>query len=100
LTAPAQGNGLISLAHQLIATKLNILGGADPTAIAHTVSVADALILGRVVPPVGTGFLPPSASDDLTEALDDYNNGITGPGHCGTTPARTTTWGQLKSLYR
>jgi len=30
LNDPAQGNGLIILAHQLIAAKLNIAHGADP----------------------------------------------------------------------
>src|SRR6266496_5017863 len=38
---PAAGNGLISLAHQLIAAKLNIAKGADPTSIAATISAAD-----------------------------------------------------------
>ncbi len=93
------GNGLVSLAHQLIAAKLNIAAGADPTAIASTISSADALIGGLVVPPVGSGFLSPSTTDPLTQALDDYNNGLTGPGHC-TTPTRHSTWGGLKSQYR
>ena len=97
---PAAGNGLISLAHQLIAAKLNIANGADPTAISATILAADALIGGLVVPPVGAGFLAPASTSALTQALDDYNNGLTGPGHCGETPARTATWGQVKTLYR
>ncbi len=94
------GNGLISLAHQLIAAKLNIAAGADPTAIAGTISSADALIGGLVVPPVGSGYLPTSSTSSLTQALDDYNNGETGPGHCGSTLARPSTWGAVKSRYR
>jgi hypothetical protein len=79
---PAQGNGLISLAHQLIAAKLNIANGADGTAIAGAISAADALIGGLVVPPVGTGSLPSSATSSLTAVLTSYNEGTIGPGHC------------------
>jgi hypothetical protein len=95
------GNGLVSLAHQLIAAKLNILvNGADPSAVSATITAADAQIGGLVVPPVGSGFLAPSATNSKTQILDDYNNGITGPGHCGDTPAQSTTWGKIKTLYR
>jgi hypothetical protein len=76
------GNGLVSLAHQLIAAKLNVASGANASAISSTIAAADALIGGLVVPPVGLGFLAPSSTDALTSALDDWNNGITGPGHC------------------
>jgi hypothetical protein len=95
----ANGNGLISLAHQLIAAKLNILAGADGSSIQSVINNADALIGNLVVPPVGGGTLAPALTDADTNALDDYNNGLTGPGHC-TTPTRQTTWGELKTLYR
>ncbi len=78
----ASGNGLISLAHQLIAAKLNIANGADPTDIQSTVTQADALIGGLVVPPLGTGYIAPANTSALTAALDAYNQGSTGPGHC------------------
>lgn len=84
LNASVGGNGLISLAHQLIAAKLNVANGADDSAIAATIAAADALIGGLVVPPVGGGSLAPSATGALTTLLDDYNNGIIGPGHCET----------------
>jgi len=80
---PAKGNGLISLAHQLIAAKLNIANGADGTAIEGTISAADALIGDLVVPPVGNGSLAPSVTDTLTTILRNYNEGAIGPGHCG-----------------
>lgn len=83
LGAPVAGNGLISLAHQLIAAKLNIANGADPTAIAATITAADALIGSKVVPPVGSGYLKPNAVSALVTALDNFNSGVTGPGHCG-----------------
>jgi hypothetical protein len=53
-----------------------------------------------VVPPIGSGFLSPSSTNTKTQTLDDYNNGITGPGHCGDTPSQSTTWGRIKTLYR
>ena len=80
---PVAGNGLISLAHQLIAAKLNIANGATGTAINSTIAAADALIGSLVVPPIGTGHLDPSATSALVTALTNYNEGITGPGHCG-----------------
>jgi len=77
---PAAGNQLLSLAHQLIAAKLNIASGADGTAINASIAAADALIGNLVIPPVGSGTL--SNVSALITALDDYNLGITGPGHC------------------
>lgn len=79
---PASGNGLISLAHQLIAAKLNVASGADDSAIAGAIASADALIGSLVVPPVGAGSLPNSATSALTGALTLYNQGDIGPGHC------------------
>ncbi|HTO89677.1 MAG TPA: hypothetical protein VMJ70_00975 [Candidatus Sulfotelmatobacter sp.] len=99
LGQPAGGNGLISLAHQLIATKLNIAMGADPTPVSSTVAAADAQIGALVVPPVGSGYLSPSSTSHKTQILDDYNNGKYHV-RCGTTPANESTWGRLKSLYR
>jgi hypothetical protein len=78
-------NGLISLAHQLIAAKLNVENGAAvPPDVAAAIDDADALIGDLVVPPIGEGYLDPSATDALISALDEYNNGNTpgGPPHC------------------
>ena len=97
---PAVGNGLISLAHQLITAKLNICNGSDGTNINATIAAADALIGGLVVPPVGGGFLAPASTSALTQTLDDYNNGII-PGvvSCATKTTQST-WGRVKSMYR
>jgi len=75
LHQPVRGNGLVSLAHQLIAAKLNIAAGADPSCIQETIAEADALIGDLVVPPVGDGFLAPSDVSALVETLTDYNEG-------------------------
>jgi len=77
-----QGNGLVSLAHQLIATKLDVASGSTNT-VASEIAASDALIGSLVVPPVGSDSLAPSATSALAQALDDYNTGKTGPGHCG-----------------
>jgi hypothetical protein len=99
LNTPAQGNGLIFLAHQLIATKLNIAAGASGAAISATVAAADALIGSLVVPPVGAGYLTPSSASGLTNTMDDYNNGELGSDPCLTTPTENATWGRIKASY-
>ena len=100
LGQPVQGNGLVSLCHQLIGTKLNLANGADGTSIAATIAAADAQIGSRVCPPIGAGSLPPGQTSSKTQALDDFNNGITGPGHCPSVPAQSSSWGRIKTLYR
>jgi hypothetical protein len=100
LNQPTQGNGLISLAHQLIAAKLNIANGSDPTVVTATIASADPLIGNLVIPPIGGGFLAPNQTAALTQVLDDYNNGLIGPGHCPPTSVDQASWGQVKGLYR
>jgi len=72
LGTPVRGNGLISLAHQLIAAKLNVAAGAGCAAAASIISQADAKI-GSLI--VGTHSLPTSETSTLVGQLDDYNNG-------------------------
>ena len=82
-TSPA-GNGLISLAHQLIAAELNAANGAAlPTEASEAIDAANDLIGDLVVPPVGTGFLSPDITSPLTATLAAYNEGqIAGAVHC------------------
>jgi hypothetical protein len=85
LGAPVLGNGLVSLAHQLIAAKLNVANGAAvPTGIAAAIASADSLIGALVIPPIGSDYLAPAATGALTETLDQYNTGTYtgGPPHC------------------
>ncbi len=82
LDTPASGNGLLTLAHQLIAAKLNVANGADPSAAASSIAAADTMIGSLKIPPVGSGFLKPGATSLLVTALTNYNEGATGPGHC------------------
>lgn len=75
LNQPVHGNGLVLLAHQLIAAKLNIASGADGSCIEQTLADADALIGNLIVPPVGTGYLRPQDVSALADTLDSYNEG-------------------------
>lgn len=85
LRTPPRGDATYVLIHQLIAAKLNVASGADPTAIATVLADADAWLVAH---PLGS---KPSGADReagiaLAEALDDFNNGVTGPGHCAGSP--------------
>src|SRR5207247_888170 len=46
LTSPVAGDASVLLARQLIAAKLNIANGSDPTPIASTIADADGLLSG------------------------------------------------------
>ena len=100
LNTPAQGNGLIFLAHQLIAAKLNIAAGADGSSVAQTIADADALIDGLVIPPIGSGFIDPADASALTDTLDQFNNGNLGVPHCTPVAAEPKTWSEVKGNYR
>lgn len=81
---PKKGNGLVSLAHQLIAAKLNIVNGAGYSAeVAKAIADADLLIGDLIIPPIGSGMLSSSRTSTLNDILDRYNNGKLGTPHCG-----------------
>jgi len=62
----------LAMIHQLITAELNVTQGSDPTVIASTIAAANA------------GYTTASKSQlsAWTTTLDNYNQGITGPGHC------------------
>lgn len=85
LGQPVKGNGLVSLAHQLIAAKLNAATGACvPADVTNAIAAAELLIGSQVIPPVGSAKVATSETSLLTEILDEYNNGLSpgGPSHC------------------
>ena len=86
LNTPVQGNKLSILARQLIAAKFNIINGADPSAIQATILAADALIGDKIVMVDNFTGQAGTTATTLSTALDNWNNGITGPGHCVNTP--------------
>lgn len=82
LKLPVRGNGIVSLAHQLIAAKLNILAGASP--VAAPIGSSDAAVQassGRL-PPLGNAFLSPSVVSNGVNRLTQYNEGLLGPPAC------------------
>ncbi|PJJ54966.1 hypothetical protein [Hymenobacter chitinivorans] len=86
LNTPAEGSALLTLAHQLIAAKLNEAKGADATSISQYIGSADAQLGSRSLLPGTTTDQPTSsylgAVSTLTQPLLNYNEGATGPGHC------------------
>jgi hypothetical protein len=67
LNTSVGGNGLIALAHQLIAVKLDIANGSNSAVIQASVSAADAMI-GNLR--VGVDALPTATTSALVDALD------------------------------
>ncbi|KAA9333316.1 hypothetical protein F0P96_10110 [Hymenobacter busanensis] len=79
---PVRGNGLLALAHQLIAAKLNVANGSSPAAVAADIAAADAMFVGKDLRANPQPSVPTSQTSALVGRLDNYNNGVTGPGHC------------------
>ena len=75
LHEPVRGNGILILAHQEIAAKLNIANGADGSCIQQTLADADALIGDLVIPPIGDGYLRPRDASPIAGILGDFNEG-------------------------
>jgi hypothetical protein len=81
LAEPVRRNGLVALAHQEIAAKLNLaLGG--PECIQPVIDQVDAIIGNLVVPPIGAGFLQPCNTSGYVLVLTEYNEGSLG--NCST----------------
>jgi len=98
---PAAGNGLISMSHQLITAKLNVLSGAVVTAvITNAIATADAMVGNRIIPPIGGGFISPSVTSNLNDVLEQFNSDEKSHVCQGITATRPTTWGQIKAIYR
>jgi hypothetical protein len=83
LNNPGNGDASMILAVQLIAAKLNIANGSDPTPVSSTITHADSLLSTftgklpyRVNPSSPTGQM--MVNDGKT--LDAYNNGLLTPG--------------------
>jgi len=87
LKEPVRGNGLISLAHQLIAIRLNsIKGGYCEDLIFAEVAGDDFIIMqtedDERIPPIGTAYASPADANTLVEGLTALNEGKVGPGSC------------------
>lgn len=74
------GDKSLQMAAQLIAAKLNVAAGAADGEIAETIEAADAWL---AVHGVGEGARSwGEDGEEIKDALDAWNNGETGPGHC------------------
>ena len=90
-TPPSGGNSYYQLAHQYIATVLNILNGADPGEIQETLDNATTMI--ETYTPEYIGGLKgnnPIRQEfiSLKNMLARYNDGEIGPGNCEETSAQ------------
>jgi len=76
-------NGINKLYAQLLAAKLNQASGADISAVASTISAADAfLATHNSLDWAGLSRAQKQLVLGWATTLDNYNRGITGPGHC------------------
>jgi hypothetical protein len=83
LRTPPAGNVYYNLAHQYIAAKLNGLNGADLSAA--KAAFDEATTLFNTYTPAQAATLKGKAKTgwtNLATVLDNYNNGLIGPGHC------------------
>lgn len=79
LNTPPKGSQYLILAHQYITAMLNIQGGASvPPAVQTALNTAAAYFAGG-----GAGAGDPNVDiTGVSTILDNYNNGLVGPGHC------------------
>ena len=82
-TPPKGGNVYYQLAHQYIAARLNRNSASGTAAV--DAALAGALVYFGIATPSATVPAGYTSAQLLAWAstLDSYNNGFTGPGHCG-----------------
>ncbi len=83
-------DGITKLYAQLLAAKLNIANGADGSAVASVIVAADFFLATNNCA-AWSSLNPSDAALVLVWqcALDSYNNGNIGPGHCGDSTCNT-----------
>ncbi|HMA40773.1 MAG TPA: hypothetical protein VKP10_11885 [Gemmatimonadales bacterium] len=76
-------NGINKLYAQLLGAKLDIANGSDGSAVASTITAADAFLATHNSTD-WSGLTKPQKNLVLSwvATLDQYNNGLIGPGHC------------------
>lgn len=85
---PPQGNAYYNLAHQFEAATLNVLNGAsEPAAVSTALVNAEALFNNYTPEQIAAlkgknGKALRQQFISLASTLDQYNNGLIGPGHC------------------
>jgi hypothetical protein len=82
----AASNGINKLYAQLLAAELNIANGANGAAVASTIAAANAFLAANDSTNwAGLTKANQQAVLGWMTALDNYNNGLSGPGHCDNT---------------
>jgi hypothetical protein len=83
LNTKPKGNAYYILAHQYIAAALNVANGAtlDGAALAAFNAATAYFAVASPANPLPAGYTKDDVTD-LADVLDDYNNGVIGPGHC------------------
>ncbi len=76
------GNAWNQLAAQWVASNLNVRSG-----VCITTDVANAIVQASLILEANCKCIDPasplgSVANDLKDVLDEYNNGVRGPGHC------------------
>jgi hypothetical protein len=87
LNNPGGGDASMILAVQLIAAKLNIAAGSDPTPISSTITHADSLLSmfsGKLPYHVSPSSMIGQQMVNDGKTLDNYNNGRLTPGCSGS----------------
>ena len=83
MKTPPAGNKAISMFHQLVAAKLNVLVGNNSSCIATVITAADAwLAVNASVSQWRCNQAWSSGGSALHDQLDDYNNGRLCAAHC------------------
>ncbi|MGQ0539650.1 MAG: hypothetical protein ACT4R6_11920, partial [Gemmatimonadaceae bacterium] len=83
LTPPAKGNAYLILAHQFIAASLNLNGAnSGIAAVQSALAGAAAYFAGAPAGIPNPGNPPRAQLLSWATTLDNFNNGIIGPGHC------------------
>jgi hypothetical protein len=80
-TPPSGGNAYYILAHQFIAARLNALNGAATTPEVDA-AMAWAVTFFQTYTPSSLNKAVAGQAKAYAATLDNYNNGLIGPGHC------------------
>ena len=86
IKAPTKGNAYYILGQQYIGARLNVEAGASvPAEVQAAINAATALFSNPTNTPANVATLKGAAKQmwiTLATLLDNYNNGLIGPGHC------------------
>jgi len=81
-TSSAGGNAYYILAHQYIAAKLNLAGGASSTPAVNAALAGAEALYAAYTPTSTLSKAVRAQAIAYARTLADYNEGDIGPGHC------------------